>query len=316
MNIFRNKPLIITVVVLAVLIVLVAATASSNTISQKTTIAGSAFVPFQKFFYGISGPADGGEAIDTAKAEQLQHELAEYKGKVMDYDELLAENQRLSSMLEYKQNHEGQELKVASITGKEPSNWFDVFTIDLGAKDGVKEDMPVITPDGLVGRVEEVGLNWSKVIGIIDGRSKVSAIMERTRDVGVVDGKVGTDGLAVTLTMNFLPIGADVVEGDLVITSGLDGIYPKGLIIGTVTSTTSETGGVQVRIDPAVDFRRLEEVMVVVKAEETKLVVDEDIADESAVASALPDETDAGGNEGAADDGESAQDDAAAGDDG
>ncbi|HBU12609.1 MAG TPA: rod shape-determining protein MreC [Clostridiales bacterium] len=299
MNVLRNRPLIVTVVVLVLLVLLVAATASSNAISGRATAVGDAFAPLQAFFYqlsaSISDTFSNENADYQAENEQLAAELSEYKSRLSKYDEIVAENERLSGLLEYKQNNEGQELKVARITGKDPSNWFDAFTIDLGARDGVTENMPVITADGLVGRVEEVGLSWSKVIGIIDSRSKVSAIMERTRDVGIAEGQLGKDDLSTTLAMNFLPLDADVVEGDVVITSGLDDIFPKGFVIGSVASTESGSGGMQVRIKPAVDFRRLEEVMVVFRVVDTTTVVEDNIADESAVAA--PTESPAGESE-------------------
>ncbi len=295
MNLLRNKPLMITIVIVIVLIFLIIATSSGNGFSQNTTVAGNAFVPVQRFFYQISSAIGGffsGSSVDLAvENEQLQTRLDTYESNQMSYEELLAENERLSKMLDYKQNNETQELKVANIIGKEPSNWFDVFTIDLGAKDGIAENMPVITPDGLVGRIEEVGLNWSKVMGIIDGRSSVAAIMERTRDIGVVKGAIGVDELSATLLMNYLPLDTDIVEGDVVLTSGYDQLYPKGLAIGTVLTTKSDTGGKNVTIQPNVDFRRLEEVMVVVSTKEAAAVSTDDIADDTAVASPLPAES-------------------------
>lgn len=295
MNFFRNKPLIITIVIVIILVLLIATTSGSNSFSQNTTIAGSPFVGLQRFFYQISDTITGafsGTTVDlSGENKELQAQLSEYKGSQMDYEEVLAENERLKKMLDYKQNNETQELKVAAITGKEPSNWFDVFTIDLGSKDGIEENMPVITPDGLVGRIEEVGLNWSKVMGIIDGRSSVAVIMERTRDIGVVKGAIGVDELSATLSMNYLPLDTDIVEGDVVLTSGYDQLYPKGLVIGTVLSTTSETGAKSVTIKPNVDFRRLEEVMVVVRTTEVTAVAQEDIADDTATPEPLPTES-------------------------
>ncbi len=286
-GIFKNKPMVITIIAVIILVLLMAATAGSNSVASATTVAGSAFVPMQKFFYQLSDNIVGffaGAGADYQKENAaLVAEMNEYKTKLMDHDELIAENERLKAALDYKQNNTNQELKVASIIGKQPGNWFDVFTIDLGSLDGIKENMPVITPDGLVGRVEEVGLNWSKVMGIIDGRSRISAIMERTRDVGIAGGSIGIDDLSATLTMDYLPLNSDIVEGDIVVTSGLDKVFPKGLTIGKVSGTKAREGGTQVTIKPNVDFRRLEEVMVVISSEDTAAVVVQDISDNSAV---------------------------------
>ncbi|MEA4853442.1 MAG: rod shape-determining protein MreC [Christensenella sp.] len=274
MGFFRNKPLIVTIVVIVVLVILLAVTGGNTTATESTNVIGGAFVPVQKFFYGISdsinsffdGITSNGEAVQ--QTQQLDEELAALKGQMNNYDEMKAENERLREMLDYKQKNTSQELKVAAVTGKNPGNWFDVFTIDVGKNDGVEVNMPVITPDGLVGRVSEVGLNWAKVMAVIDGRSNVAAIMERTREHGVVKGSVSQNSLDSKLYMNYLPLASDVIEGDKVLTSGLDGLFPKGLLIGMVqTAQDSGENGMNVEIKSAVDFRRLEEVFVVLSVD-------------------------------------------------
>ncbi len=273
-GLFRNKPLLITIIVIVILIILLIASGNSSGISKGAGAAGGIFSPVQEFFYQASSSIGGffDNLVDTGDTAQqnkeLESELEAIKSQSNNYEELKAENERLAKALEYKQNNPTQELVLAKITGKNPGNWFDVFTIDLGRKDGIKENMPVITADGLVGRVEEVSLNSAKIMAIIDGRSNVSAIMERTRDVGAVKGNIANDALDVSLYMSYLPLDADVAEGDKVITSGLDGIFPKGFKIGEVAkSTDTETDGKNVKITPAVDFRRLEEVFVVISAD-------------------------------------------------
>lgn len=270
MGIFRNKPLIITVIIIIVLVVLLVASSSNGAISQSAGQAGGILSPVQEFFYqvssGIGGFFDGLIHKDDQeqKNEELQSELEVFKSKSREYEELKKENERLSELLEYKQNNTNQELMLARITGKNPGNWFDVFTINLGRADGVKENMPVITADGLVGRIEEVNLNSSKVMAIIDARSSLSSIMERTREQAIVKGAISSNSLDDSLYITFLPLDADIMDGDKIITSGLDGVYPKGFLIGEVASSSdTEAEGKNVRIEPAVDFRRLEEVFVV-----------------------------------------------------
>lgn len=274
---FRNKPLIITVIVIIVLVILLVVSSTSPAVSKSAGVTGSVFSPVQEFFYGISSSVGGyfdglvNKDDQEQKNLELQSELEVFKSKSREYEELKKENDRLTSLLEYKQQNPEQELKLAKITGKNPGNWFDVFTIDLGRKDGIKENMPVITADGLVGRVEEVGLNSSKVMAIIDGRSSVYAIMERTRDHVVVKGAIANDSLDVALNITYLPIYSDVQEGDKIITAGMDDIYPKGFLIGEVAaSENTESSGKNVKIKPAVDFRRLEEVFVVTSVDGTE----------------------------------------------
>lgn len=274
MNFLRNKPVIVTIVVVVILIILIAFTGQGT--SGTGTVVGEAFVPVQSFFYGVSEKLGGFfDGIVTSgskqqQKDQLSAELDEYKVKMNSYDELVAENKRLSEMLDYKQNNPTQELIVAKITGKDPGNWFEVFTVDRGKAHGIEKNMMVITPDGLVGRVQEVGLNWSKIMTITDSRSGVAALVERTRDIGVVKGSVATSELDAVLSMNYLPLDTDVIEGDKIVTSGTDGMFTKGFLIGEVKGTSDEAGGKNIVITPSVDFSRLEEVMIV------KIVHEED----------------------------------------
>lgn len=271
---FRNKPLIITVIVIIVLVILLVVSSTSATVAKSAGVAGGVFSPVQEFFYGISTSIDGffdglvNKDDQEQKNQELQSELEVFKSKSRENEELKKENERLTALLEYKQATPEQGLVLAKVTGKNPGNWFDVFTINLGRKDGIRENMPVITADGLVGRIEEVGLNFSKVMAVIDARSSVNAIMERTRDHVAVKGAIASDSLDVALNITYLPIYSDVQEGDKIITAGTDDIYPKGFLIGEVAaSETTEADGKNVKVKPAVDFRRLEEVFVVVSVD-------------------------------------------------
>jgi rod shape-determining protein MreC len=267
---FRNKPLVITVILVIIILVLLIATSNSQNISGGQTVAGGVFVPVQRFFYqltdNISSFFDNSiNTTDLAKENAKQkEELASLKSELSDYDELVKENQRLSSLLDYQQQHTNYGFKVAGIVAKNPGIWFESFTINVGSADGIAVDMPVVTPDGVVGRIEEVGLNWAKVMTIIDGRSGISTIVERTRDVGSLRGRMENDPADPLLDMDFLPIDTDIQVGDNILTSGIGGIYPKGLMIGSVVEAGEESNQKKVVVKSAADFRSLEEVMVMV----------------------------------------------------
>lgn len=267
---FRNKPLVITVILVIIILVLLITTTNTQNISGGQTVAGGVFVPVQRFFYQMTDNVSSFfgntfSSTDLAKENQdLQEELAALKSELSDYDELEKENERLSGLLDYKQQHTDFELKVAGIVAKNPGIWFDSFTINVGSADGIDVDMPVVTPDGVVGRIEEVGLNWAKVMTIIDGRSGISSIVERTRDVGSVRGRMESEPTDPLLDMDFLPIDTDIQVGDNILTSGIGGIYPKGLMIGSVVEVGEESNQKKVVVKSAVNFRNLEEVMVMV----------------------------------------------------
>lgn len=136
---------------------------------------------------------------------------------------------------------------------------FRSITIDKGTGDGLRPDMAVISPAGVVGRVILPSGRAAKVQLLIDGNAAAGALVERTRVQGVVQG-VG-DG---SLRMEYVPGTSDVTPGDLVVTSGIDGIYPKGFVIGTIEQVERGAAGYHViTLRPAVDFSRLEEVLVV-----------------------------------------------------
>lgn len=267
---FRNKPLVITVILVIVILVLLITTTNTQDISGGQTVAGGIFVPVQRFFYQMTDNISSffGNTFNTTDLAKenanLKDELSTLKSELSDYDELAKENERLSALLDYQQQHTDYSFKVAGITAKNPGIWFDGFTIDVGSADGIAVDMPVVTPDGVVGRIEEVGLNWAKVMTIIDGQSGVSTIVERTRDVGSVRGRLETDPTDPLMDMDFLPIDTDIQIGDNILTSGIGGIYPKGLMIGQVVEVGEQSNQKKVVVKSAVNFRNLEEVMVMV----------------------------------------------------
>ena len=151
------------------------------------------------------------------------------------------------------------ETTGAEIIAGAASPEFRTVTIDKGTNDRLDADMAVLSPSGVVGRVILPSRRASKVQLLVDGNAAAGAIIERTRAQGVVFGD-GTD----ELRMDYVPGTTEVKPGDLVVTSGIDGIYPKGFVIGTVESAERGPGTYhEIRVRPAVDFARLEEVLVV-----------------------------------------------------
>jgi len=172
-------------------------------------------------------------------------------------------NARLRHLLDFQKNI--TELVVAAeVIGKDPSTWFKTVIIDKGKSDGLTKGLPVVMPQGIAGQVIEVANHYSKVMLIIDRNSAVDALVQRTRARGVLKGE-STDrlNLAYVLRKN------DVRVGDVVLSSGLDGIYPKGLRIGLVSEIIDHEGDIfhEVFITPFVDFEKLEEVLVVLNVQ-------------------------------------------------
>jgi rod shape-determining protein MreC len=172
-----------------------------------------------------------------------------------------AEAQRTDNLRQLLELRERAQLDTtaAEVIAGPASPEFQTVTIDKGSSDGLATDMAVISPAGVVGRLILPSRRASKVQLLIDVNAAAGALIERTRVQGVVVG--AGSGL---LRMRYVPGTADVKTGDLVVTSGIDGIYPKGFVIGTIDHVAGSVGEYhEINVRPAVDFARLEEVLIV-----------------------------------------------------
>lgn len=270
---FRNRQLILVLLIAVALIAAMAYTYDTERyLTKAESVIGSVFTPVGKVFYrmtnGISDFFSSIREIGTLRAtnEKLQKEVEKLRKENIELQELKNENLRLKEALDFKTENPELDLKLASITGKNPGNWFNIFTIDRGKRDGIKPGMAVLDEKGnMVGQVTQVGETWAKVLAIIDRDSSVSAVDVRTRDNGIVRGD--SQG---GLVMIYLPLDAEVLEGDIITTSGMSR-FPKGLVIGKVEKMTKEPGALfkQALVKPAADFERLEYVFVVLNMTET-----------------------------------------------
>lgn len=202
--------------------------------------------------------------------KMLRSEVEQLRQRDVNVNEIMAENTRLTNILNYKNAVKQFDTAVAKIISYDSSNLTNSITINLGAKDGMQKNMPVITPQGLVGTIVAVYEHSAKVQLILDPRSAVGAIIQRpeSRVIGIMQGSVGVQTLAKMVN---IPRDADVVVGDNVLTSGYGGLYPKGIVIGEVVEVTNEAGGLlkYATVKTAVDFYRIEEVLVIVNSRET-----------------------------------------------
>jgi rod shape-determining protein MreC len=171
------------------------------------------------------------------------------------------ENKRLRDLLVFRKKFEHTMLP-AEIIGRDPSGWFKTILVDKGSNDGIAKDTGVITPDGVVGRVIEVGLNSAKVLLLSDVNCYVDAVVKRTRTHGMVVGR-GEN----MCTLAYMLKTEDVALGDVIISSGINTIYPRGIIIGTVTKINRDRSGFfqSIEVQPAVDFSKLHEVLIVLR---------------------------------------------------
>lgn len=183
-------------------------------------------------------------------------------------NEIELTNYRLRKLLNFKKTIDHQVLP-AEIVGKDPSPWYQAILIDKGKSDGVERGQPVVIPEGIAGQVTEVLNNYSKVLLIIDQNSAVDALVQRTRARGVIKGD-STDRYLFKYVLR----KHDVRVGDTIVSSGLDGVFPKGLRIGYVSEVVKPSSGIfqDVTVAPFIDFEKLEEVLVLLNPLENEHV--------------------------------------------
>jgi rod shape-determining protein MreC len=203
----------------------------------------------------------------------VQTENNELRKKLMGFDridseldELRFQNKKLQTLLEMKESQKVSGI-VATVIAYNPSRWVEGVTLNRGSLDGVVEGMAVVNEAGVVGHVVSVSPRTARVLLVIDRVAGADAFVQSTRTRGVVRGR-GTQQCELEYVLS-----SDEVEvGQKVLTSGLDGIFPKSFLIGVISSIKSDHKGMfqRIKVDPVVDFNRLEDVLIVVNSRETE----------------------------------------------
>ena len=226
--------------------------------------------PMQKVFNYATEAVDGfaayfykfDELIEENNA--LRERIAELEQQNYDAAQLEERSAWMSNFLELKNQHTDFKMLSASVTGRESGNYSKILTIDVGSGAGVTMNMPVITSEGIVGRITELGYNWAKVTTIVESQSSVGAYIERTEDAGICEGEfaLSSDGLC---RLSYLPAEAEVRVGDRVLSTGYGSVYPRGLVIGYVETVgiNELTRSPDVTVKCAVDFSELAKVMII-----------------------------------------------------
>ncbi len=179
--------------------------------------------------------------------------------EIASFQEVARENERLRQLVEFNNPLEGKKV-VAQVIAQDVSPEFRMIRINKGQQQGVTVGMAVIALEGIVGRVIRTGKDFSDVLSLLDSSSAVDSLLQRNRVRGVIEGQ--GDQL---LSMKYLRRTDDVQEGDMIVSSGIGGLFPKGLTIGKVVSVKKKNFGISqtVEVAPTVDFNRLEEVTVI-----------------------------------------------------
>jgi rod shape-determining protein MreC len=193
--------------------------------------------------------------------KRLQLQLREAWAINNQYREAVATNLRLQKLLNFKESLAPPTL-TAQIVGRDPSPWFKTVIIDRGSSDGIQKGMPAVTIEGVVGQILDTSPHYAKVLLAIDPNSAIDVLVQRTRVRGILKGtREGGYQLQYVLK------NSDVEENDHVVTSELGGVFPKGLLVGTVSQVIIDRRGMfqQIDIEPSVDFTKLEDMIIIMK---------------------------------------------------
>ena len=196
--------------------------------------------------------------------ERLNKENIELKERVRQLEIDGIENSQLRDMLNLTKKYETSNAIVAEVISMDSSIWFDVFTINKGEKDGIKNTMTVLTPQGLVGKVTQTFSTTAQVTSILDVNNAVSARLTKTGDLITTKGDMNLVDKRL-LKLKYVTSDVNLAEGDVVETSGMGGIYPKGIFIGTISKVEQDNKTMKTYavLEPGVDFNKISEVLVI-----------------------------------------------------
>ena len=191
----------------------------------------------------------------------LKQKVAELQGETHQMKEMQLANERLKQLLQFREKNSSSMIG-AEVIGQDPSSWFKSVTVDKGERDGVKKGMAVISPAGVIGQILKTAPHYATVLLITDYNSAVDSIVQRTRAKAIVEGK-GEN----RCQLKYLLRSEEVAVGDAVVTSGLGGNFPKGLMVGEVKKVDKKGHGVfqYAELVPSVDMAELEEVFVIME---------------------------------------------------
>lgn len=268
---YKNKKkgiigIIITIVILILLVVFT--NTNGNQMSYIENICNVFVMPIQNGITYLKNKISGNDSffadMDSLKQEneELKQKNSELEQSLRELEIIKAENETLKEYVNLKDKYKDYNTIPADVINRDISNYSSTIIINVGSNDGIKENMTVIADNGLVGHIVSVSSNTSQVQTIVDTASAVTSTISTTEDTIVVQGTLDDK---TTLKATFIPTDAVVLQGDSVETSGIGGIYPKGIHIGTISEVvnTSNITDRYAIVETAVDFTKLNTVLVI-----------------------------------------------------
>ncbi|MBQ3037691.1 MAG: rod shape-determining protein MreC [Clostridia bacterium] len=268
MSFFKKKLWLVFVLILAVTVIFAALSRmGKNPLSDAVN---TVLTPIQSSVAKITQSLDNGfEYLSEMKGykqknEELVRENRELTAQLKDIDEYREENERLKRLLKISDEMAGSQTVAARVVAYDDDNWFTYITIDKGEKHGIEVSDAVVTADGLLGQIVEVGYNWAKISTVINPESSAGVRIVRNGEIGIAEGDVKLSKIN-RCRLGYLISNASVIAGDILETSGLGGIYPPGIKVGKITDVRKDNMGRldYAEIEPFIDFNNLYEVVVI-----------------------------------------------------
>ena len=267
----NNGILILIIAVLLALIITVLSVIMTGFADPLTNLVGIVSTPFRN---GINAVVNWTEEVysdafqqDALKAdyEQLKKDYAKLQEELREAQQAKDENERLRNLLGLKERRRELNFEAATVTAYGADNWDSAITISKGTDAGVTAGNCVVDEYGnLVGVVETVGTNWSTVMTIVDSDMEMGGLIARTNDAAILEGDFDLMGQG-KLKLSYLPETSELMAGDQVLTSGLSGMYPSGLVVGSIEEVRTDASGMNryAVIGPETELNNLEQVFVV-----------------------------------------------------
>lgn len=274
---FNVKPkILIFVLTLFCIICLILSVSINNFSKPLKTVAAITIIPFQNGVNHVGKWFDS-KAETLKSVKKLTKENKKLKDQVNELAEensLLAQNkfelERLRKLYSLDNDYSSYKKVAARVIGKDSGNWFNIFTINRGSKDGIKKYMNVISGGGLVGIVYDVGKNYAKVRSIIDDESSVSVAFVSTSDTAILSGDLKHMDEGV-MNITGININAKISEGDMIVTSQISDKFLPGIPVGYVNEIKKDANELTQSgtITPVVDFQHIDEVLVITQLKES-----------------------------------------------
>lgn len=271
-NFLKNNGLWVLFAAAVIAVALALMSVFSNTSSPLVNLANTIASPFRSAYTAVAEWFNDKQKYyqDYTDLEeenaQLRRELAQMQADIRQAQLDSAENERLKSLLGLQEERPDltEDIVLATVTELAVTNWSATLTVSRGTNDGLEPGDCVMDEEGnLVGTVSDVGTNWATILTLVDTETSIGAQVFRTGDLGVAQGNFSLMG-ENRLRMDYLPAECDLLGGDLVVTSGLGGYYPSGLVIGSVEEVHLDDSGASsyAVLVPAVEFDQLQQVVV------------------------------------------------------